>query len=317
MSDQETNSVPPTNSPVDELRELLPAYALGTLTPDEHRRAEQLLDQYPEMLPELDSYLALAEGLLLNVEPVQPRPGLRTRLLDQLAAEEAASEAALTSGSRDQQHFAETSSSAPTASHLPSLKRSTTEAASTPATQITQTTKRAAPEVSSVSPTTRTNRPFIRMGWALAAACLALLLVTNVYWFTTTNNLQAERDALQRDRETLVENILSESVHQVALLPADAGDENRIATIAWNEETEQATLYGSQLPAIEADQVYQVWLIQGDQATSAAVFPPETRHSFDIFFADLAGVDAVALTVEPAGGSEAPTTQPFAIAHLG
>ena len=56
-----------------------------------------------------------------------------------------------------------------------------------------------------------------------------------------------------------------------------------------------------------SDHTYQVWLIDDDQPISAGTFDPasgvgglQTDHSLD-------GVDGVAVTVEPEGGSPAPT----------
>jgi anti-sigma-K factor RskA len=320
MSEQGPNSVPPTGSAADELRELLPDYALGTLTPTEHIRVQQLLDQHPEMLSELDSYLALAEGLLLNVEPMQPSPGLRSRLLDQLAAEEAAgahnhtSEQDTPDGQQTAGSSTTTAHSAPTSSRLTPLKMPptlTTEAVTPSSAQVTQTTQRVQPE----KPAGRS--AIYRIGWGLAAACLALLVVTNIYWFIETNNLRSEVQDLQSRQDNLVSNILAESVHHVTLVAADFDDTEQIARIAWNEETEQATFYGGHLPEIASDQVYQLWLLDGQTPISAAVFTSGIRGSFNIFHADMAGYTAVALTVEPEGGSETPTSQPFAIAELG
>lgn len=148
----------------------------------------------------------------------------------------------------------------------------------------------------------------------LAAACLALLLLTNVYWFSTSNTLRTEIDELQRQQDSLVANLVSENVQHVGLHAADAP--SQIASIAWNSETEQATFYGAELPEIDDNQVYQLWLQAGGTMVSAGVFPPSIQGGFHTFHAEMVGYDAVAITIEPAGGSETPTTQPFAVGAL-
>jgi anti-sigma-K factor RskA len=316
MSEQEPTSVTPNNSPIDELRELLPSYALGTLTPAEHLRVQQLLEQYPEMEVELDAYLALSEGFLLNIEPVQPSPSLRSRLLDQLAAEEASLHASHDGSIKPVATTASDTHAAQTATHLKPLPKPST---------ITQTARRVEPDTQpsvpssssalTAAPTTLPSRPVSRIGWMLAAACLALLLVTNVYWFSTNNNLRTEVQNLQSEEQALVENLLSDSSHEVVLVAAEV-DDDRIATIFWNEATQQATILGAGLPQIEPDQVYQLWLLNGNTPVSAGIFGPDIRETFSNFPANMAGYTAVALTVEPEGGSDAPTTTPFAIAEL-
>ena len=281
------NPTPPRGSHADELRELLPAYAIGALTDEEGRRVRQLLHQHPELLPELDEFQALAEGLLLNVEPVQPRPGLRNRLLTQLAEEEAAVTASTTASTT-----------------RPSM--TTSSAAATPVMPVT-------PTPVSPMPLARTGR-MLRTGWMLAAACLALLLLTNIYWLSTSNSLRTELDELQRQQDSLVANLVSEKVQHVGLHAAD--ERAQIASIAWNSETEQATFYGAQLPEIDDNQVYQLWLQTGETMVSAGVFPPSIQGGFHTFHAEMVGYEAVAITIEPAGGSDAPTTQPFAIGAL-
>lgn len=66
------------------------------------------------------------------------------------------------------------------------------------------------------------------------------------------------------------------------------------------------------LQPLADDQTYQVWAIRSGQPESLGLLgtAPE-GNALGAMRADLSGIDAVAVTVEPAGGSSAPTTEPI------
>src|SRR5206468_360324 len=62
------------------------------------------------------------------------------------------------------------------------------------------------------------------------------------------------------------------------------------------------------LAAVPADRTYQVWLIRDGRPESARIFPAGSAGDLAGALAgDLAGASTVAVSVEPAGGSPAPT----------
>ena len=67
----------------------------------------------------------------------------------------------------------------------------------------------------------------------------------------------------------------------------------------------------SQLPALPADKVYQLWVIpQGQAPVSAGLLAPDASGHASLFFqmpADMPPAAVIAVTVEPAGGVPAPT----------
>jgi anti-sigma factor RsiW len=80
-----------------------------------------------------------------------------------------------------------------------------------------------------------------------------------------------------------------------------------------------ATLRVTGLPAPPAGKVYEVWLLRrGAQAPSPtdALFSVSTRGSGRVALPSVNGVEAVLVTAEPDGGSQAPTSQPFINAAL-
>lgn len=70
-----------------------------------------------------------------------------------------------------------------------------------------------------------------------------------------------------------------------------------------------------ELPELGADEVYQVWLIEGDVAQSAGTFFPDGEFAVA---GNPANFDALAVTIEPGPiGSDGPSTEPFLEAELG
>ncbi len=65
-------------TPADDIRELLPLYALGILEPDELASVERAVAIDPQLAAELVAYQDTAHQL---VEPVEPSPAVRSRLL--------------------------------------------------------------------------------------------------------------------------------------------------------------------------------------------------------------------------------------------
>lgn len=67
------------------------------------------------------------------------------------------------------------------------------------------------------------------------------------------------------------------------------------------------------LPAAAAGQAYQMWLVDGETATSVGLVTVPTGGGSPSMVSSVisADDDAFAVTTEPAGGSSAPTTDPF------
>jgi anti-sigma-K factor RskA len=85
------------------------------------------------------------------------------------------------------------------------------------------------------------------------------------------------------------------------------------ATLVFSRERDAAYLVMNNVPPPSADTVYQMWLLRDGQAVpagtmdSAAVTPSTTA-----VVPDIGDSTALAFTVEPPGGSQQPTSEPFA-----
>lgn len=79
-----------------------------------------------------------------------------------------------------------------------------------------------------------------------------------------------------------------------------------------------AVLVADGLATIDADLAYQLWLIDEDgQPTSAGLLDLDgTGDADSVLTGDMDTVIAIGISVEPAGGSPAPTTDPIAIVEI-
>jgi len=96
-----------------------------------------------------------------------------------------------------------------------------------------------------------------------------------------------------------------------ALLRADAIRlEGENAAAALVQERGGALFVARDLPRAPGDDVYQLWFLGGDLPVSAGTFEASEGRVELRTGLSLEGVTGAAVTIEPAGGSEQPTTDP-------
>lgn len=184
-------------------------------------------------------------------------------------------------------------------------------------------TTTAAPQPTVVMPdfSTPPKRGNINRWLAIAAAvAAALVVISNIYWISRVNDVQQQQDeivtilAQQRD---LLAAAGAGSVQRVELVSA----QNSIseALVMYSAASDLGVLLSDQFPALSSDRAYQLWLIQGEQMTSAGLFQVDDEGQSVLVFRSsqpLDEYDAIAVSTEPASGSEQPTTDPIAIGQL-
>ncbi|RIK41201.1 MAG: hypothetical protein DCC58_12825 [Chloroflexi bacterium] len=138
-----------------------------------------------------------------------------------------------------------------------------------------------------------------RLGWA-AAAVLALALVGSLVW-----NMQLRDELRQRPDATIF------AVHG----SEDAVGVTGEVVVLGDDGTTIVTLRG--LPQLERGMVYQIWLIAGETPEPDVTFVGDTTGLASVGVAgSISGFDTLAITVEPAGGSSAPTSPPIILSDL-
>jgi anti-sigma-K factor RskA len=79
----------------------------------------------------------------------------------------------------------------------------------------------------------------------------------------------------------------------------------------------RAVLVAENLPPLPEGRIYEIWLLRGGVPEPAGLFEPRDGETTAApIEGSLNGADAVAVTVEPSGGSSTPTSEPSVTASL-
>ena len=118
---------------------------------------------------------------------------------------------------------------------------------------------------------------------------------------------EAQRSERVEQEARAVADLLAEP--GARLVRADvAGGGTAVAVLA----DERALFTGTDLPDPGEGRDYQLWVVREDAALSVGVLPDDDGRARALAEEFRAG-DALAVTVEPAGGSEQPTTDPVVV----
>jgi anti-sigma-K factor RskA len=152
----------------------------------------------------------------------------------------------------------------------------------------------------------------------LSAACAALLAV--VLWTGSAMRTYREQiSELQVERRQLREalEILSRTDTKTVQFGSAEQPHGRVFV----NRNNGLVFVGSRLPQLASNRTFQLWLIPAAGAPeSAGLFRPNAAGDFvnvRTTPVDTSRIQAVAVSVEPPGGSPAPTTKPILIVPLG
>ncbi len=272
------------------LAELIPAYSVGATDAEETALVERLLQVCPEGAAELESYLSFADALNYAAPSMQPPASLHDKLMAAAAA-----------------------SAKPSVAHPTSVT-----SVSTPSVPVQPvlTPVRAAPPAARVL-------SFNRILAGAAGIAAALLIISNLYWANQVSGLQQQqRDtvALMRSQQDALVSLGTGSADRIQLVSTSGTDaSNVLATVLWSPQTTTGILLSEYLPALNPGRAYQLWGIQGDQPVSVGVFEMDEQGVGVLVFnanQPISNYDVVAITDEPSGGSDQPTTTPLAAAQV-
>jgi anti-sigma-K factor RskA len=79
---------------------------------------------------------------------------------------------------------------------------------------------------------------------------------------------------------------------------------------------DRAILVVEDMPSMPDDRTGQVWVINDDVPEPSGLLEPSGNMAATAITTPLGGADAIAVTVEPAGGSDKPTTDPVLVKEL-
>jgi anti-sigma-K factor RskA len=140
-------------------------------------------------------------------------------------------------------------------------------------------------------------------GGLAASAALALVAIGMLAW---NASLQEENQTLQGELE---------GQQTYALEGTGAAQEVRGEVVRLGDD--RAVLVADDLPSSPEGETYQAWILRGDVPEPAGLFEPnDTGAAAAPLEGSIEGADAVAVTVEPSGGSSSPTSDPLMTANV-
>jgi anti-sigma-K factor RskA len=155
-----------------------------------------------------------------------------------------------------------------------------------------------------------------------AGVAAALLIISNIYWISQINQYRRTEEeiiTLLTQQRDLLAAAGAGNVQRVQLVSTE--DSSAVeATVLYNPTGDLGLLFSDQFPELSPDRAYQLWLLRGEQSpVSAGLFQVDDQgHSVLVFRPSepIESYDAIAVSTEPASGSEAPTTSPIAVGTL-
>ena len=140
--------------------------------------------------------------------------------------------------------------------------------------------------------------------WQSSEQRLATLLAQNQQFAENYRMVNQELDGLQ-DAVAIMNN----SSFRRVVMNGTANAPQALATIYWNETSQDVFLSIQNLKALSQNQQYQLWAIIDGKPVDAGVFNADTGRLLVQMNAIGSGAAAFAVTIEPLGGSENPSLE--------
>ena len=150
------------------------------------------------------------------------------------------------------------------------------------------------------------SRAGLTAGVLALAAAAAFLLVTQTSVNRQLQQAQASNSAIAA--------VLAAPDARIVTSPVTGGG---TATVVVSRTEDTLVFTSSDLPALSAAKVYQLWLIGAAGARSAGLVPEASAgRTAPVLASGLKTGDKLGMTVEPSGGSSSPTTTPILVLPL-
>ena len=143
----------------------------------------------------------------------------------------------------------------------------------------------------------------------LALGAAALLVICLFSWNMLlqgeVRNLQGRVQNLQAPQQ---------ESRMVALKGSEAAHGAHVEVIILGDQ--RAVLMAEDMPPVPEEKTFQIWIIVNDVPQPSGLFETKDDPVATVIDRPLRGADAVAVSVEPEGGSPEPTTEPMLTAKL-
>lgn len=154
----------------------------------------------------------------------------------------------------------------------------------------------------------------------LLASAAAALLVATAGLGGLAVSLQNERNQAQQQLSALAQQ-------QAAVLQIFSADDAKVeparmngavVTIGYSPKLDKAAVITHNLPKLDEDKAYELWFISDAGARPAGLIQKDApgEITWTVLEGEPTGATHVGITVEPAGGSAQPTTEPIMVEPL-
>lgn len=149
-------------------------------------------------------------------------------------------------------------------------------------------------------------RPPDRSRWPLrlSSAAAAVLLIAGAVLGVLLVREQQAHDETRQQASALASILQAGDARMVSTTGSSGG----AATVVFSRSQDRAVLLATGLPELESSQTYQAWLIDEAGEQSAGLLSGRGAH-LDV--SGLGDATGLGVTVEPAGGSQRPSTTPI------
>lgn len=148
-------------------------------------------------------------------------------------------------------------------------------------------------------------RPALLIGGVAAAIAL---VVGGVAGSAITNSL-TDTSAVTASAEQLAA-ITSAPDSKTARSTMEDGS---TATVVWSDSMARSAVLVDGLSALPSDRTYEAWYVGSDEVVPAGTFQAGDGTTWHVLDGDMSHGAAIAVTVEPAGGSDQPTSVPILV----
>jgi anti-sigma-K factor RskA len=277
----------------EEYREMLAEHALGALAADEARALETHLAMCAECRAELAAWLDTSSALAFATPLVEPPAALRSRLLETVRSmkPDSTNEATKRSERATEEVSKQASPAATNVIQMPERKRSSWSAMQ-------------------------------RFGALAASLAFAAFIIALVVLWNRNRAMEMESARLTRELQTAQEQLKSEQEKSEMLVAQDTRSTTlngtqmapRAHARLFYNKAGKAMMVADELPPAPAGKDYQIWFIANGKPMPGGVFKPDAKGHVEMHAeipAQARGASAFAITLEPQGGTSAPTGEMY------
>ncbi len=297
------------------------AWALNALDAAEREQMRRYLAEDPEAAAEARAFEETAGELAASLPPLAPRPDLKSAVMARVATTRQLSP--LPEDDEPEQHPEEAAGTEDAAAAAgPRITPAPAEPTQPEAPSATEEPEESSGASEPVISLDRYRASVRRSRWtAVAAAALLLTTIAGVGLWNderaaqqelqeTLAAMESEQASAQEEREMLSSILAADDSARVAVPVGDGGS----LALMYSREQQAMIVQPDGLEALPAGRTYQLWMIEGDEITSAGLL--EDPAAAVMHPGAIPEDVVVGLTIEPAGGSDQPTMEPIGQGEL-